>query len=153
MTLVQLSLHRLGWWPPHATLQPHGTHLFSFPSHPTDLAPEDMWAAPLQVIQFLVGHRPAGLLNTPFPFNPHYRDGASSYLEPPGRPTSSFLSRLHLFILCGLEVHPLATQQQPQFLLLLSPPRAQQFFFGVQQLWYRNENTRCKYWDSVAVWS
>ena len=30
-------------------------HLFSCPSHWTDLAPRDMWVAPLQALQFLVG--------------------------------------------------------------------------------------------------
>ena len=33
-------------------------HLFSCPTHPTDLAPGDMWTAPLQVSQFMAGLPP-----------------------------------------------------------------------------------------------
>ena len=41
------NMRRLPFW------QPHNSSLFSCTKHPTDLTPDYMWAAPLQVKQFL----------------------------------------------------------------------------------------------------
>ena len=45
---LQTKRHSVGW--ANDTNIPH---LFSCPTHPTDLVPGDMWMAPLQVAQFL----------------------------------------------------------------------------------------------------
>ena len=55
---LQSYLHRVGRAPspacPECGSAPHTTeHLFSCPESPTDLAPADLWTAPLQAAQFI----------------------------------------------------------------------------------------------------
>ena len=60
---LQFYRHSVGWANDPTCPDCHSTdqcdhtvaHLFSFPSHPTYLAPGDMWVAPLQVAEFLAG--------------------------------------------------------------------------------------------------
>ena len=53
--------HSVGWTesptcPKCRAVDQSVTHLFSCPEAPTDLAPADLWTAPLQVAQFLYTH-------------------------------------------------------------------------------------------------
>ena len=57
---LQSYCHSVGWTnlptcPDCCSADHSVTHLFICPTHATDLAPGDMWVAPLQVAQFLTG--------------------------------------------------------------------------------------------------
>ena len=65
--------------------------LFSCPAHPTDLAPCDMWTAPLQFAQFLAGP-PLQIILTPFLHNFLSR----GWLPPPWPPAGPHLPHFTL---------------------------------------------------------
>ena len=72
---LQSYLHRVGRAPtpacPDCGSAPHTTeHLFSCPESPTDLAPADLWTAPLQAAQFISSIPAFSDLPPPFPVVP-----------------------------------------------------------------------------------
>ena len=103
-TTVLQSFRKLGRWPhlPDYRSTDHTVaHLFNCPTHPTDLAPEDMWTAPFQVAQFLAGL--AQFSDLPlqqidfesFSSLPSFPRSAVSFLANSGTTSSSFCPSPH----------------------------------------------------------